>query len=220
MTGAETLEFLGRMHGSVDRAYRDELVQTFRPRHAQADPGAVEGQPPEGPADRRTRDACGSAPARRADLGARSADGGRLPRDGDGVQGARPDRVSVLPHPQRGRGALRQDRDPAVRAARRRGHAGRVCDTSARRPSRRPSRATPRSSVRSRAFARSEWGATRCGSRSADRSARWSRPSVPTPSWRSRAGSRRSRRSSCTTTRSPTAARRMAGGDGDRDTDV
>jgi ABC-2 type transport system ATP-binding protein len=29
MTGAETLEYLGRMHGSVDRDYRDELVRRF-----------------------------------------------------------------------------------------------------------------------------------------------------------------------------------------------
>jgi ABC-2 type transport system ATP-binding protein len=29
LTGAETLEFLGRMHVTVDRAYRDQLVQRF-----------------------------------------------------------------------------------------------------------------------------------------------------------------------------------------------
>jgi ABC-2 type transport system ATP-binding protein len=29
LTGGETLEFLGRVHGSVDRAYRDDLVQRF-----------------------------------------------------------------------------------------------------------------------------------------------------------------------------------------------
>ena len=29
MTGAQTLEFLARLHGSTDRAYRDELVQRF-----------------------------------------------------------------------------------------------------------------------------------------------------------------------------------------------
>ena len=29
MTGAETIEFLARLHGSTDRAYRDELVQRF-----------------------------------------------------------------------------------------------------------------------------------------------------------------------------------------------
>jgi ABC-2 type transport system ATP-binding protein len=29
LTGAEVLEFLGNIHGSVDRAYRDELVQRF-----------------------------------------------------------------------------------------------------------------------------------------------------------------------------------------------
>jgi len=29
MTGAETLEFLARLHGGTDRAYRDELVQRF-----------------------------------------------------------------------------------------------------------------------------------------------------------------------------------------------
>jgi ABC-2 type transport system ATP-binding protein len=30
MTGAETLEFLGRLHGGVDQAYRDLLVERFR----------------------------------------------------------------------------------------------------------------------------------------------------------------------------------------------
>jgi len=30
MTGAETLEFLGRLHGGVDIAYRDELVRRFQ----------------------------------------------------------------------------------------------------------------------------------------------------------------------------------------------
>ena len=30
MTGAETLEFLGRLHGGVDVAYRDELVKRFQ----------------------------------------------------------------------------------------------------------------------------------------------------------------------------------------------
>ena len=30
LTGAETLEFLGRLHGSVDRAYREQLVERFQ----------------------------------------------------------------------------------------------------------------------------------------------------------------------------------------------
>ena len=30
MTGAETLEFLARLHGGIDRAYRDELVDRFQ----------------------------------------------------------------------------------------------------------------------------------------------------------------------------------------------
>ena len=30
LTGAETLEFLGRLHGEVDRAYRDELIGRFK----------------------------------------------------------------------------------------------------------------------------------------------------------------------------------------------
>src|SRR5207302_6957288 len=29
LTGAETLEYLGRLHGSFDAAYRDELCQRF-----------------------------------------------------------------------------------------------------------------------------------------------------------------------------------------------
>jgi ABC-2 type transport system ATP-binding protein len=30
LTGAETLEFLGRLHGEVDHAYRDELIERFK----------------------------------------------------------------------------------------------------------------------------------------------------------------------------------------------
>ena len=30
LTGAETLEFLGRLHGRVDRAYRDDLIERFQ----------------------------------------------------------------------------------------------------------------------------------------------------------------------------------------------
>lgn len=30
MTGGETLEFLGRLHGTVDNSYRDELIERFR----------------------------------------------------------------------------------------------------------------------------------------------------------------------------------------------
>ena len=124
LTGAETFEFLARVRGGTDGAYRDAAGRALPARHRQAGARAVEGQPPEGAADR------GASP-RRAELllldeptsGPRSADGGGVPRDRHGGQGARADGVPLLAHPQRGRGALRPRGDPARRAARRRGHA-------------------------------------------------------------------------------------------------
>ena len=85
----------------------------------------------------------GPAAARRAHERPRPADGGRVPRLHQGGQGARPDGLPLLAHPQRGRGAVRPRRDPARRAARRRGHA-RELRHLASTPSRRPSPARRR----------------------------------------------------------------------------
>ena len=95
-------------------------------RHREACPRAVEGEPPEGAARRRVRDARRPAPARRADRRARSVDGGRVPPDRARGEGARPDDLPLVAHPQRGRGALRPRRHPPPRAARRRGDARRA----------------------------------------------------------------------------------------------
>ena len=115
MTGAETLEFLARLHGGTDIAYRDTLVERFQLDTEQEDPGAVEGQPPEGAADRGARHPRRAAAARRADQRPRPADGGRLPRLRQRGQATRPDGVPLLAHPQRGRGAVRPRRHPQRR---------------------------------------------------------------------------------------------------------
>jgi polyether ionophore transport system ATP-binding protein len=51
LTGAETLEFLARVHGTTDAAYRDVLVERFQARHEQEGARALEGEPPEGAAN-------------------------------------------------------------------------------------------------------------------------------------------------------------------------
>ena len=50
LTAAETFEFLTRLHGGVDVAYRDELVERFKLDARQEGARTVEGQPAEGAA--------------------------------------------------------------------------------------------------------------------------------------------------------------------------
>ena len=80
LTGAEVLRFLADIHGSVDAAYRDELVQRFDLEVDKKIRGVQPRQPAEGGADRRVREPGRSAVARRADNRTRSADGAGLPR--------------------------------------------------------------------------------------------------------------------------------------------
>ena len=54
------------------------------------------------------------------------ADGDRLPRERPRSKGTRSDDLSLLTHPQRGRGAMRSGRNPPPGPPRRRGHAHRV----------------------------------------------------------------------------------------------
>ena len=81
LTSAETFEFLARLRGGTDVAYRDTAGRALPARHATRGSGAVEGQPPEGAADRGVRHPRRSADPRRADQRPGSADGGRLPRN-------------------------------------------------------------------------------------------------------------------------------------------
>src|SRR6266508_4996686 len=111
--------WLGR-HGLPAPARR-----AIRARAGQAGARALEGQPPESAAGRRTRHACRAAGAGRADERARPADGGRVPRVGAGGEAARPGGLPLLAHHERGRGALRPGRDPSPGQAGRRGDAGR-----------------------------------------------------------------------------------------------
>ena len=106
LTGEETLVFLGRMHGSVRRGLPANARRALPARAGEEGPRALEGQPAEDPARRGLRDPSRPARARRADERARPADGGRLPRNRPGGEAARPDRLSLVAHPERGRGAL------------------------------------------------------------------------------------------------------------------
>ena len=104
--------------------------------HPQEDQGAVEGQPPEGAADRGARHARRSAAARRADERPRPADGDGLPRVRPRGEGARADDLPLLAHPRGGRGAVRSCRDPQAGADWWTRGRSRSCATSPRRPSR------------------------------------------------------------------------------------
>ena len=75
LTGLETLHLLGRVHGKVDLAYRDVLIDRFPPGSVEASPRVLEGQSPKADPDCRPDDPSGPAPARRADEWSRSADG-------------------------------------------------------------------------------------------------------------------------------------------------
>ena len=76
LTAAETLEFIARMRGGDDRAYRDDARRALPPRRRQAGARALEGQPAEGPARRGLRQPGRPADPRRADGRPRPADGG------------------------------------------------------------------------------------------------------------------------------------------------
>ena len=94
-----------------------------RPRPPQEGPQLLEGQPAEGGAGGGTGLRRRAAGPRRAHVGPRSADGGRLPglHPGDARRG--PHGPAVQPHPRRGRGPLRSGQhhparpDGAVRLA-------------------------------------------------------------------------------------------------------
>ena len=96
-------------------------------RHLQDGPRAVEGQPPEGAADRGARHPRGSADARRAHQRPGPADGGRLPRDCVNEAKERGQTVFLSSHILSEVEAL-CDRvgHPARGQARRRGHARRA----------------------------------------------------------------------------------------------
>ncbi len=66
LTSAETFEFLARLHGGTDVAYLEALVERFQLDTRKKIRALVEGQPPEGAADRGARHTRGAAAARRA----------------------------------------------------------------------------------------------------------------------------------------------------------
>ena len=106
----------GQVHGRVDAAYRDELVERFDLDPSQEGPGLLQGQPPEGGADRRPHVPPRPAGPRRADVRARPAEGARVPALRGRGPRPRPDRVPLVARPRRGRGPVRPGRDPPARA--------------------------------------------------------------------------------------------------------
>ena len=125
LTGAETLELLGRVQGHVDEAYRDELIERF-----DLDPTKKVRAYSKGNRQKviliaalMTR----ARPARsgRADERARSVDGAGVPSQHRRSARPRPDGVPLLAHHERGGGAVRPGRHPAGGQARRDRHARR-----------------------------------------------------------------------------------------------
>ena len=110
-----------RSAGDTDAAYRDVLVDRFKLDTRKKIRALSKGN--------RQKVQLVAAFATRADLlildeptsGSRPAHGDGVPRDGHRGQGARPDRLPVVAHPQRGGGALRSSRDLAGRPTGRRG---------------------------------------------------------------------------------------------------
>ena len=106
MTAAETFEFLTRLHGGVDVAYRDELVERFK-LDADKKVSALSKA-------NRQKVQLVAALATRADLLLLDEPTSGLDplmevafrETGSRGEGARPDDLPLLPHPQRGRGAL------------------------------------------------------------------------------------------------------------------
>ena len=129
LTGAETLAFLARLRGGTDAAYRDALVERFQLDTAKKVRALSKGNRQKVQLVAALREPRRPADPRRAHQRPGPAHGGRVPRHRARGQGARPDGVPVLAHPQRGRGALRPRRHPARRPPRRAGHAGASCAT-------------------------------------------------------------------------------------------
>ncbi len=116
----------------VDEAYRDELSSA-----SQLDPPKVPAPTPRATA---RRSCLIAALMTRADLLLLDEPTSGLDPLMEQVfrrahprgQGGRPDGVPVVAHPQRGRGLVRSDRDPAERSSGRCRHAGATCATSRR----------------------------------------------------------------------------------------
>ena len=141
LTGAETLRVPRAPARRHRRRLPRQLVERFQLDARKKIRALSKGNRQKVAADRRARHAARPAAARRAHQRPRPADGGGLPRLRRGGQGARADRVPLLAHPQRGRGAVRPRRDPARGPARRSRARSTSCATSARRRSRSRSQA-------------------------------------------------------------------------------
>jgi ABC-2 type transport system ATP-binding protein len=121
LTGAETLHLLGRVHGSVDIGYRDELVERFGLDPAKKVRAYSKGN--------RQKVCLIAALMTRADLLLLDEPTAGLEPLMEQVpplrarrQGRRPDGVVVIPHLERGRGLGLPGGHPAGRGPRRDGH--------------------------------------------------------------------------------------------------
>ena len=123
LSGGEVIDLLGRLRGGLDEQRRARPDRALRARPDQEGPDLLQGQPAEGRAGRRPGLRRRAAGARRADLRARPADGGRLPASAstrssnDGAH-----RAAVQPHPRRGRAAVRPGEHHPRRPHRRERH--------------------------------------------------------------------------------------------------
>ena len=111
-TGGEAIDLLSRLRGGTTdkaayRATQGPALRGVPVRSAQEGALVLEGQPAEGRAHRRVRDAGRAVPVRRADQRPRPAHGADVQPGGRPDRRRRLDRAAVQPHPLRGRGALR-----------------------------------------------------------------------------------------------------------------
>ena len=131
LTGGQAIDLLGRLRGGLDEKLRAELIERF-----ELDPTKKGRSYSKGNRQKVALVAAlvlrrRAAGARRADLGPRPADGGRLPGLRRPVPRRRPRRAAEQPHPGRGRAALRPGQH----------HPGRPCASS---PAPSPTSATSR----------------------------------------------------------------------------
>ena len=105
LTGAETLEFLARCAAAPTSRYRDELVERFQLDTDKKVRALSKGNRQKVQLVAALREPRRPADPRRADQRPRPADGDGLPRDRARGEGARPDGLPLVAHPQRGRGA-------------------------------------------------------------------------------------------------------------------
>ena len=111
LTGGEVIDLLGRLRGGLDTKRRSELLERF-----DLDPTKKARAYSKGNRQKVALVAALASDAEllhagRADVWARPADGGGVPRVRRGGASTRPHRAAFQPHPVRGRGTVRPGDD-------------------------------------------------------------------------------------------------------------